>query len=401
MPNIELEEALKIVLNSVSPNKETELIEISKARGRICSENIFAPINNPPFNRSPLDGYALNSSDTHLATSKKPVTLCVIGEVCAGATFNKKLQCGEAIRIMTGAKIPDGCDCVIAQENTNYGENVVQIYKSLKPYENFCFLGEDIKKDTTIIRKGEKLSYIHLGVLASMGIQRISVIEKVRVGLLITGDELTPLGNNLEEGKIYNSNLYLLQSRLEELSVEVTVMSPLKDHIVDVANAITMHIDDLDLLITTGGVSVGKKDIFHDVLPLLCAKQYFWRVNIKPGTPVIYWEYRKKPIISLSGNPFAALTTFELIARPLVSKLCYDPSLDLMHKKAIFKGSFTKKSATRRFLRGIFSEGEVSLPEGLLSSGALYSMTYCNCLIDIEKGSQGLLDGQNIKIILI
>lgn len=401
MENIELELALKIIRESVKQISSTEKINIEDARCRIIDQDIYAPINQPPFNRSPLDGYALRSQDTKGASKSNPMRLKVIGEVCAGDNINTLIKENEAIRIMTGAQIPEGADCVIRQEDTNYGMDEVEIYSELSEYENYCFLGEDVKKGSKLISKGEKLTYVHIGLLSLMGISKVVVKRRPTIGIISTGDELTKAGQPLTKGKIYDSNSITISMRLMDFGCEIIASKIMGDDICKVSEEINNIIDKVDVVITTGGVSVGKKDIMHEVIKELNVKRLFWRVNMKPGTPVIYSIYKNKPILSLSGNPFASIATFELMGRELIYKLTGDIDLKQVRVKSFMEDEFLKESKGRRMIRGICKNNKVYLPKGGHSSGVMASMIGCNCLIDIKPGTKKLLKGDEVDIIII
>ena len=401
MENIELELALQIIDESVNQISNTEKVNIEEARGRIIGEDIYAPINQPPFNRSPLDGYALKSEDTLGASKNNPIKLKVVDEVFAGGNINTILENKQAIRIMTGAEIPEGADCVIRQESTNYDMDEVEIYSELKRYENYCFAGEDVKKGSKLISKGEKLTYIHIGLLAVMGITQVLVQRKPRVGIISTGDEIISVGQTLGKGKIYDSNRVTISMRLLDFGCEIISSKIMSDEVHHVSEEIHNLIDKVDVIITTGGVSVGKKDIMHEVIKTINANRLFWRVKMKPGTPAIYSIYKNKPIISLSGNPFAAIATFEIMGKELIYKLTGDIDLKQIRVKSIMEDDFLKYSKGRRIVRGIYKNNKVYLPQGGHSPGMLYSMLGCNCLIDIKPGTKQLLKGDEVDIILI
>lgn len=401
MENIELELALQIIDESLNQISNTEKVNIEEARGRIIGEDIYAPINQPPFNRSPLDGYALKSEDTLGASKNNPIKLKVVDEVFAGGNINTILENKQAIRIMTGAEIPEGADCVIRQESTNYDMDEVEIYSELKRYENYCFAGEDVKKGSKLISKGEKLTYIHIGLLAVMGITQVLVQKKPRVGIISTGDEVINVGQTLGKGKIYDSNRVTISMRLLDFGCEIISSKIMSDEVHHVSEEIHNLIDKVDVIITTGGVSVGKKDIMHEVIKTINANRLFWRVNMKPGTPAIYSIYKNKPIISLSGNPFAAIATFEIMGKELIYKLTGDIDLKQIRVKSIMEDDFLKYSKGRRIVRGIYKNNKVYLPQGGHSPGMMSSMLGCNCLIDIKPGTKQLLKGDEVDIILI
>lgn len=401
MLNIELEKAVELIVESVKETQATEEIELIDAGGRIIAEDIYAPMNNPPFDRSPLDGYALIAQDTKGASRENIKKLVVVDCIFAGGYSERDLQRGEAIRIMTGARIPKGANCVIRQENTDYGEDEVEIYEELREYDNYCFSGEDIKKQDLLIEKGQQLTYVHQGILSSMGVSKVKVKVTPKIGLIVTGDEIGIPGQKLMKGKIYDSNLHLIYSRLKELGIRPVISEIIEDSPEKVGKRINEVINDMDLIITTGGVSVGQKDILHNVIQLIEANRIFWKVNLKPGTPAMYSLYKNKPILSLSGNPFAALTTFELLGRPLLAKLCGNENLKPVHVTGIMEDEFNKPSSKRRFIRAYFDNGKVKFLKNKHSSGMLASMAGCNCLIDVKKGTKKLSKGDKVDIIIL
>lgn len=401
MVGISLEEAIKELKGHAKRHLETEYIPLEKANGRILGRDYVAPISNPPFDRSPLDGYAFKAISSTGATKESPVKLKVIGEVCAGEWFEGIVEAGEAVHIMTGAPIPKGCDCVLRKEDTDEGEEKVAIYKELTPYSNYCFEGEDIKVGTPLFKEGERLSPITLGVLASMGIKEVEVRRKLKIGLLCTGDELVPLGMPLTKGKIYNTNEIMLRTKMEALGVEVLVLQMINDAPEEVAKVLVKHWDKVDLMVTTGGVSVGKKDIMHEVIELIGASRLFWRIAIQPGTPVLAATYKDKLMVGLSGNPFAALVNFEVIIRPLLAYMIGDDKITPICTRAIMGTPFNKKSIKRRFIRVAYKDGNVWINHTNHASGALYTMSLCNALVDIPAGTECIKEGEEVKILLL
>lgn len=401
MFRIELEKAVSVMEESIREIEGTCEIPIEEALGKVTQEDIYSSIYNPPFNKSPLDGYAVKHEDTKSASRENPVSLKVVDEVFAGGFSNITLKNGEAVRIMTGAKIPKGADAIIRQENTDEGMDNVSVYEELSQFSNYCFAGEDIKIGDLIIPKGETLTYVHIGILSSIGISKVKVKRNPKIALFVTGDEVQEGGMPLREGKIYDTNLHVLTARLKTLGLDVLFSKHIKDNAEIVAENIENVIDKVDFILTTGGVSVGKKDIFHEVIPILGAERLFWKVNLQPGTPAMFSMYKNKPILSLSGNPFASLATFELLGRPVLSKLTGREDLKTRKTKALLESSFNKKSKTRRFLRAFYEDGRVYLTSNKHASGMMSSMIGCNCLIDIEAGNMGLNKGEVVNIILI
>lgn len=398
---IPLEQAVEVLLDRFPPLAGEETVPLPQARGRILSRDITAELDNPPFDRSPLDGYALAAAGIAGAGKDSPAIFSVVAEVCAGGWYGGRVERGQAVRIMTGGAIPAGCDCVVRQEDTDYGEERVAVYKPVAKHQNYCFAGEDIQKGALLMRAGEKLGPVHIGVLAGQGFTHVPVRPRVRAAVISTGDEISPVGVPLGPGKIYNSNLPMLCARLEELGVEVAESRSAADDPREVAKAIRAGYEKAQVVITTGGVSVGKKDILHDTLPLLGAERLFWRVMMKPGTPILCGEYEGKPLCCLSGNPFAAIATFELILRPMLARLSGDPEMNYRRTTGKMAEDFPKRSPGRRFIRASYRDGIVTLGEQNHSSGALYSMVGRNCLVDIAPGNKGLRAGDIVKVVLL
>lgn len=402
LENLELEDAIKHILETIEEIEELEEVDLEEGLGRVLGEDFYAPINNPPFDRSPLDGFALRSEDTKGAGKESPVELELVDVVYAGYVSDKPLEKNQCIRLMTGSKMPEGSDCVIRLEDVVDKKDSILVDMELSRHENYIFKGEDIKEGSLLMKKGERLSFSHIGVLASMGQDKIRVLRKPRIAILGTGDELVGCGEPLPDGKIYDSNGAMLGGRIRELGFDYDRIRTSEDDPSLVGEVILRHIDDYDLIITTGGVSVGDKDIFHQVIDLIDGKRIFWRVRIKPGTPVMYSIIGNKPLLSLSGNPFAALTNFELLGRPLIAKLSGDNSIETRSVMGQMEDGFPKGSmGIRRFVRCIYRDGKVHLPNGEHSSGSLSSMIGCNGLIDMKKGYKNLEPGDEVEVILL
>lgn len=400
--NITVEEAIACMTGSVTEIRDMERVPLGESLGRILAEDMTAAEDNPPFDRSPIDGYACRAADTAGASREHPVRLTVIEEVDAGQASQCRVEQGQAVRIMTGAAIPAGCDCCLRQENTDYGEETVAVYEEMSPHDNYCDRGEDFRAGTRLCAKGEKLGYVELGILAGMGCNRVPVRRKPRIALLTTGDEVVQPGLPLAPGKIYDSNQYLLTARLTQWGLKPLWVQSVGDDAKAVGDAIRRTAEaGADLILTTGGVSVGKKDILHGALAYIGAGKIFWRVRLKPGTPTIFSLYRGIPVVSLSGNPFGAAANLELLVRPMLAKLTGDDSLSVPVVSGILDGVFPKASHGRRFIRASYKDGHVSLPDGLHSSGVLSSMKGCNCLVDIPPGTPFLQKGDTVRVWLL
>ena len=408
MEGISVEQAMEQILQYTPVINETEEVELNKAGGRILAQDMVAEFNNPPFDRSPVDGYACKAEDLADASSEHPVKLKVMEEIDAGQYSERVVESGQAVRIMTGAAIPKGCDCCIFQEDTDYGEETVEIYREVKQWDNYCFAGEDFKKGTTLLKKGTHIGYVEAAVLAGMGAAKVPVYRRPKVVLLTTGDEVVEPGNPLPAGKIYNSNMTMLSARMMELGIEPFYMEAVKDNPQVMAEKIKEIAEQADMIITTGGVSVGKKDIMHESIRLIDAERIFWRVNMKPGMPTLFSVYEnasggKVPVISLSGNPFGVAVTIELLIRPALEKMMQNPAIGLKEVTGVMADDFVKGIKGRRFIRAYWENGRFHLPNGLHSNGVLSSMAGCNCLIDTktmeDKESKSLKTGDKVSAV--
>ena len=401
MQDIELEQAIEVLLAHAVPVAETERIPLLEAVGRVAAEDVYAAFDNPPFDRSPLDGYTFAAASTADATAERPVRLSVIGEECAGDFFAGAVGAGECVRIMTGGAIPKGCDCVVRQEDVREEGDAIFVPFTSQPFENYCYAGEDIKKDTLLLAKGQRIRASQIAVLASEGHADVCVHRRVRIAVASTGDELLQPGEPLHPGKIYNSNLYLLAGRLKELGAEVTVVGAVPDDVERAAEVIASYADRVDLFLTSGGVSVGKKDIMHGVVPALGAERLFWRVCMKPGAPAIAYTRGRMLGIALSGNPFAAYATFELMARPAIARLAGETDVLMPRRRAVLADTFPKPCHGRRFLRArMEADGRVSLPDQH-ASGSLFSAAGCDAFVDVPAGTPPLAAGTAVDVVIL
>lgn len=399
MEFIELEEAIIQLTSHLKPQTKTKKVALMNALNHHLAHNLYSEISVPSFNRAAMDGYAVKSAQTHGATKENPIRLKVQAQLNAGEYSEKPIDEKQAIRIMTGAPIPDEFDAVVRQEDTDYGNEEVLIYAEIDTFTNYGKIGEDISKGQLILGKSTLLTAIHIGILSSLGIEEVEVLEPLKVGVISSGSELIEIGQTLNHGQIYDINRYILAARLKEMNTELIFTHISPDDVNLLATSVEYAVNKVDVLITTGGVSVGKKDILHDVIRKLEAERLFWRVNMRPGTPVLASIYKEKLILSLSGNPFAALATFELLFRPIVSKFTDSSAYQYKRKKAILMTDFLKESKQRRFVRAYYEEGQVFLVDQKHESSVLSSMIGCNCFIDIKADSPKLAKGTEVEII--
>nr|WP_207747184.1 gephyrin-like molybdotransferase Glp [Clostridium tertium] len=395
---ISLEEAIEILNNNVN-NLDIEEVDLIDGLNRVISENIYAQINNPPFNKSAMDGYALISNNTELSNRK----LKVIDKVYAGGVCSSALNEDTAVRIMTGAPIPKGANAVIKQEDVTLEDDFIILKKNIKENENICIKGEDISKGSLLLKSSKKLDYADIGILASSGINKMKVYKKPKIAFISTGDEVVDIGLALGEGKIYNSNKYSILSRIKELGYEAKYIAHINDNFHEIGSYIEEISNEVDLIITTGGVSVGEKDLLKDAIDTTSGEKLFWKITIKPGSAVLCSRVNKSIVISLSGNPTAALTTFELLVKPTLEKLSGYQEIKINREKAILSKDIKKKSPQRRFIRGYVEVNNckqyVHITQTKSGNGILSSAINSNCIIEIETNNYGKNQGDLVDII--
>lgn len=399
LEGITLEQAVALICDEAHVCKNIIEIPVEEANGYLLAEDLYAGIDNPPFPRSPVDGYAVMAEDLKGAAREHPVSLKVVDCVYAGENGQAKiLHSGEAIRIMTGAPFPKNSNAAIRQEDTDYGDDMVRIYVEQEPFSNYCHQGEDYQKDTLLLKKGDRITFAEQGILAGTGRTVVKVFKKPVIYMITTGDEVCAPGEVLQPGKIYDSNTMMVTMRLRELGVTLSGMEHVADSEEVMAERLKQACSFSDIIITTGGVSVGKKDILHGALDRAGARKVFWRVLIQPGTPTIFSVYNNTLIISLSGNPFGAMANLELLVRPLLYKMTGDVRYEMEKRTGRLTEVFPKKSKGRRFVRAIYKNKEISLPNGIFSSGAIGTLRGCNCLLDIPAGSPPLNAGEQVNV---
>ncbi|MBR0165010.1 MAG: molybdopterin molybdotransferase MoeA [Lachnospiraceae bacterium] len=398
---MELEKAVALLEEHTKEITDSCTLPVGKVYGHVLAEDVCAMHNQPPFPRSPLDGYAVRGEDTTGATPSSPVTLSVIDEADAGHVSEKTVAPGEAVRIMTGAPVPAGADCVIRQEDTDCGEENVRIRTSVAPFENYCREGEDFRKGDLLLPGGMYLGAAECGILASAGREEARVVRPVRALVVSTGDELAKPGDTLLPGKIYDSNLYMIDAALRSFGAEVTGSFVTGDDAAACAALIRKHAEQADLIVTSGGVSVGKKDILHEVIELLPAKKLFWQVDIKPGSPMLAALYDEKPLLCVSGNPYGAFVSMHLLVRRVVAKMSRRKNLVMHTADAEMAGIFPKPGRMRRFVRAHYEQGRVTPTSGSNSNGVLSTLAGCNCLMEIPEDSAPVEAGTRCRVHLL
>ena len=400
--NISLEEAQDLLLSIIKPTGE-EKISINNALNRVISCDIKAGENIPHFARSAYDGYAFKAEDTKMASKDQPIVLQVLEEVPAGYPPTKKVVSGTTIKVMTGAPIPEGADTIINYEVTARVGNELSLFAAYKVGANIIPAGEDLEKGQLVVAKGAVITPPIIGLLASLGISEVPVFKKPFVSIVSTGDELINIDEHLKPAKIRNSNAYSLQAYLQDLGAASRIIGTAKDRVEEVKDYVAVGLDGAEMVITTGGISVGDYDVVEEALGALGAELVFRQIEIKPGSPTLAAVKDDKIILCLSGNPASALVIFQLLGAPMIKKMAGKTSY-LSEKISVeLMEDFPKKSPKRRFLRGtlILEDGKTGVRlTGAQGNSVLRSMVGCNLLVDIPGGSGSLTKGTKLTATL-
>ena len=383
---MEIEECLECILAQADIIKETEFIDIENSCGRVCASDILSDMMVPNFPKSAMDGYAVKAGEVTEASKDVPVKLRVLGELCTGDYKPYTHEHMSAVRVMTGSYVPEGFDAVIRQEDTDYGDTEVTIYRGVSQYTNYCKVGEDIQKGQILVPERTRLTPLYIGLLASVGKSEVEVVRPVKVAIISTGSELCTVDKALTPGKIYNSIAYNLQAAVKREGLHVTSVQTCPDEEALMIQVIRQAAKEADILITTGGVSVGKRDLIPFVIKELGANVLFQRANIQPGTPTMASKYDDTLLLHLSGNPYAALANFELYFWPIVAKMMDNDSYMPRCAEAVLTCDYPKVNKMRRLIRAYEDEGKVTLPTDIHASSVINNLTECNCFIDLEAG---------------
>jgi len=403
---ISVEQALEKILAYVDVLGAEE-IPILDTLGQVLAEDVVSDINVPPLDNSAMDGYAVIAEDTRGAQQQSPKCLKVIGTIPAGSIPEKEVTPGTAIRIMTGAPVPNGADAVVQFENTdetqrepNSGD--IGILAEASPGLNIRRAGEDITRGALTLRQGTVLQSAEIGVLASLGRTSIGVIRRPVVAILSTGDEVVDISQPLPPGKIYNSNTYSLAALVKRYGGIPRLLGIAQDNEDSLTTKLNQGLDS-DMLITTGGVSMGDYDVVKDIL----AKEGeigFWRVRMKPGKPLAFGSIKGVPHLGLPGNPVSTMVTFELFARPAMLKMMGKRSLTKPVIQATVEGSVKNTDGRRVYARAIVEKRDgqyfarLTGPQG---SGILTSMTSANGLVIVPEDRAGVKAGEMVQVMML
>ncbi len=394
---MEIEEAIALIASNINNVEDIITLSLEDAYGHILAKDITADADIPSFSRSAMDGYAVKAEDTNGASEEGPVKLQVVDEVLAGETSSVVYEKGTAVRIMTGAMIPDGYDAVVMQENTDLGEDEVLIYSPASQYMNYCHAGEEIQKGSLVLPAGRRIGMIETGLIASCGLDKVPVRRPLKAAVISTGSELTAPGSDLLPGRIYGNIRFMLAAAIKSEGFEVTTSCDCPDDEETIRDQIIKAAAISDVVITTGGVSVGKRDLVSAVLSGMGARTLFTRVNVQPGTPTTASVYDGTVILSLSGNPYAALANFDLYFPALAAKFMGCPALDTVTCEAVLADPYEKVNVHRRLVRAYEENGKVFLPAKKHISSVFGNLDKCNCYMDIPADTKVAV-GDSVKI---
>lgn len=397
-------DAIAQMLAAIEPLTATEMLPLHDGLDRILAVDIVAPINVPGADNSAMDGYAFRHQDHQRE-------LLIVGEALAGHAFSEEVKAGEAVRIMTGGIIPRGADTVVMQENVTRDSNKIIINEPPVFAENIRRAGEDIAKHSTVFSRGRRLTGLDIGLLASLGIYQVSVFQRLKIALLTTGDELLPTGAEYHAGKIYDSNRPLLKALLTRLPVDVQDLGIVPDNPESLRHAFLTGMATADLVISTGGVSVGDAD-YTKILLAELGEINFWKIAMKPGKPFAFGKLitssmnRARPdcwFCGLPGNPVSTAVTYHQLVVPALRYLSGELAGDSLVIKAIAAKSLKKQPGRTDFQRGILTcvDGVNSVvAAGLQSSGVLSGMSSANCYIRLAAERGNVAAGESVDVIM-
>ena len=395
-----VDKAREVIARFLSPVTATERVHVRSALGRVLATDVISPLDVPAHDNSAMDGYAVRHADLQ---SEGEVTLSVAGTSFAGAPYGQAVKPGEAVRIMTGGVVPQGADTIVMQEHVKAdGKRRVTIGSGHRKGQNLRFAGEDLKSGAAALKRGQRLRPAEIGLIASLGIPEVDVYRKLRVAFFSTGDELVSVGTVPKEGQIYDSNRYTIYGMLERLGCEVLDMGVVPDDPKRLENAFGEATAAADVLITSGGVSVGEADYVKELLGKL-GEVVFWKIAMKPGRPLAYGRIGQAHFFGLPGNPVSVMVTFYEFVRDALLKLSGQHPVEAVPTFKVPCTSALKKAPGRtEFQRGVLTrgaDGQWSVRvTGEQGSGILRSMSEANCFIILPTDQGNVTPGSLVEV---
>jgi molybdopterin molybdotransferase len=397
-PNaMSVDQALHFIKQFLSPVVETQTLPVMQSLGRVLAADIISPSNVPNHNNSAMDGFAFKFSDNIK-------TLKVIGTAFAGKPFEGNISAGECVKIMTGAVIPTGADTVVMQERIAIKSDRITLLDAPKQGANVRLAGEDLKIGQTVLAKGNAMKPADLGLVASLGIGEVQVFRKLKVAFFSTGDELVSVGNSLQEGQIYDSNRYTLFGMLTRIGADVSDLGNVPDDPKLLEKTLLQAAKYNDVVITSGGVSVGEADYMKALLAKH-GQVLFWKINMKPGRPLAYGKIGSSHYFGLPGNPVSAMVTFYQFVQPALQALSGAACRAVPFFKVECTGAIKKATGRLEFQRGILFEADGAgsgiwkvKPLPNQGSGVLSSMSAANCFIILDETVGNCEVGTTVKV---
>jgi molybdopterin molybdotransferase len=391
-----VEKARQFIKQYLDPVAETETVTLHQSLGRVIAQDIQSPANVPNYDNSAMDGYAFNSQDLNTTPLK------IIGTAFAGKAFNTAVASGECVRIMTGAAMPQGTDTVAMQEKVLRDGDNIQFTEAPKPRANVRYAGEDLQQGQNVLSAGHLMQPADLGLLASLGIAEIRVYRKLKVAFFSTGDELVAIGNPLATGQVYDSNRYTLYGMLSRLGVEIIDLGAIADVPLQLENTLLNAAAQADVIITSGGVSVGEADYMKELLSKH-GQVMFWKIAMKPGRPLAYGKVGNAHYFGLPGNPVAVMVTFYQFVREALLTLMGQPATNALPMFEVeCTAPIRKLTGRTEFQRGILYTDAAGIwkvkPTGAQGSAILSSMSLANCFIVLDENVGNLDAGTMVQV---
>ncbi|EOW0281173.1 bifunctional molybdopterin-guanine dinucleotide biosynthesis adaptor protein MobB/molybdopterin molybdotransferase MoeA [Vibrio cholerae] len=394
---LSVEQGREKILSLISPLAETESVAIQECYQRVLAREVFSPINVPAYRNSAMDGYALRGDDLERDSYR------VVAEVLAGSHYAKTVELGEAVKIMTGAPMPLGADTVVMREQaTQNGELVSFAGAKIKAGQNVRQAGEDLAQGQAVFSTGQRLLSPEMGMLASLGFAHADVFRSLKVAIFSTGDEVQAPGGDIEPNSIFDSNRFTLTGLLKQLGCQVIDLGIIEDDEAKMMQVLEKAAKQADMVITSGGVSVGDADFIKSALEKL-GHIDFWRINMRPGRPLAFGQIAGKPFFGLPGNPVAVMVSFINFVEPALRKMQGEQGWQPLKVNAIALEDLRSRQGRTEFSRGVCAfntQGQLTVrTTGKQGSGILRSMSEANCLIEIAPAIDTVKVGESVTII--
>ncbi|AWB70555.1 bifunctional molybdopterin-guanine dinucleotide biosynthesis adaptor protein MobB/molybdopterin molybdotransferase MoeA [Vibrio cholerae] len=394
---LSVEQGREKILSLISPLAETESVAIQECYQRVLAREVFSPINVPAYRNSAMDGYALRGDDLERDSYR------VVEEVLAGSHYPKTVELGEAVKIMTGAPMPLGADTVVMREQATLNGDVVSFAAAkIKAGQNVRQAGEDLAQGQAVFHSGQRLLSPEMGMLASLGLAHADVFRSLKVAIFSTGDEVQAPGGDIEPNSIFDSNRFTLTGLLKQLGCQVIDLGIIEDDEAKMMQVLEQAAKQADVVITSGGVSVGDADFIKSALEKL-GHIDFWRINMRPGRPLAFGQISGKPFFGLPGNPVAVMVSFINFVEPALRKMQGEQGWQPLKVNAIALEDLRSRQGRTEFSRGVYAfnaQGQLTVrTTGKQGSGILRSMSEANCLIEIAPAIDTVKVGESVTII--